>query len=252
MRAFGVLYKRELSAFFLSPIAYIFAIVTLGVLGWNFLWVLGMLMRNGGEVGQQQLSELFFGGNVFFWMYLIMLVTALTMRLFAEEKRAGTIEALLTAPVSDIQVVLAKYLGALTFYCVLWAPTVLYYALLGPRHLDWGILGSAYLGTFLLGALFIAIGCLVSALCTNQFVSAIVCAAILMGVSFGPLLASGSTLEVEWVRASIRYLNLLGEGSLAGDCNRGLVTVAHLVYPLSLTAVSLFLTCKVLASRAWK
>ncbi len=252
MRTFGILLRRELAAFFLSVVGYVFAIVLLVLLDQSFGFVLDMLMRNGGEVSQQQLVEFFFGGNFFFWMWLIVAAPALTMRLFSEEKRTGTIEALLTAPVSDLQVVLAKFLGALAIFLFLLLPTVLYFALLGPRHLDWGILGSAYLGTLLLGMLFIAIGCLVSALCVNQFMAATLCGAVLMGLSFGPLIFMTKVVDIAWLKTAVRYISLIGEDSVLGDFNRGLVTVAHLVYPLSLTALSLFLTCKVLASRAWK
>lgn len=254
MSAWWTLYKRELMGFFLSPVAYIFAFVTHLILGWSFLWVLSILTNQNVELAQQQLMAVFLGGNIFFWIYLILLATVLTMRLFAEEKRSGTIEALMTTPVTDLQVVLAKFMGTYTFYVLLWAPTVLYFVLAGSKALDWRLLGSAYLSILLLGGVFVSVGCLASALCVNQFVAAILCAMVLMILSFVPLMATGKAVEQEVIKTCIEYVNLLpfSDHSMVGDFNRGLVTVAHLVYPLSLTACALFLTARVLASRSWK
>ena len=167
MNAFGTLLKREMQAIFLSPLAYVFGVLALGSQGFTFVWGVSQLTDRSPEFSQQDLVNLFFGGNIFYWFVLTPLATAITMRLFAEEKRSGTLEALLTAPVTDLQVVLSKYLGALIFFTLLCAPTALYFRFLGVRGLDLGLLASAYLGLLLLGALYLAVGCLISSLCTS-------------------------------------------------------------------------------------
>ena len=248
------LYVRELQALFLSPVAYIAAIVTLLTLGGTFVYSLWALTAYAPEFNQQQLIQCFCGSMIFFWFVQIGLPTAITMRLFAEEKRSGTIETLMTAPVSDVQVVLAKYLGAVTFYLMLWLPTLFFFVFLGSRDLDAGLIASAYLGVVLMSALYIAVGCLISALCTSQIVAAIVCFIVLMGVSFGPLLLMNVPVDSEAFKACVAYVNIfpLGDHSLLGDGGRGLVTLAHLVYPVSAIACCLFLTVRVLESRSWR
>ena len=254
MNAFGTLFKREMQAIFLSPLVYIFAVVILSYQGFTFVWGINALTTQGPEFSQQQLVDLFFGGNIFYWFLLIAMVTALTMRLFAEEKRSGTLETLLTAPVTDLQVVLAKYLGALAFFVLLCAPTALYFAFLGARGLDLGLLAGAYTGLLLLGALYVAVGCLISSACTNQVVAAILTFVGLAVLSFLPLLVSTSTVENEAIKKTAAYLNFFPVGSHSGlaDFNRGLASLGHVLYPLSGIVFCLFLACRILESRSWK
>ena len=252
MKTGWALYKRELTSLFLSPVAYVFAVLTLFGLGSCFVLCLNNAVRLSSEFSLPGLIESFH--TFLFWLVPIPLCTAITMRLFSEEKRSGTIETLMTAPVTDLEVVLAKYLGALTFYALLVAPTSIFFLLLGPASADPGLQGAVLLGLLLLGSLFLSVGCLASALSAHQIVAAIVTAAALTLLAFGPPLLKFSSVSNEAVRGTAAYLNLMPgwTGSLVGSFDRGFVTLGHLAYPLSGTACCLFLAVKVMESRSWK
>src|SRR6202790_4690916 len=125
MRTFVVLLMREVRSYFYSPIAYIVLVFFLLVSGVDFFFQISFM--NQRSVGYS-VQEAFFN-SVFFWFAFVLIFPLLTMRLFAEEFKLGTIEPLMTAPVRDWQVVLAKYFGAVVFYIILWMPTLLYFAI---------------------------------------------------------------------------------------------------------------------------
>lgn len=136
------LIRREFSAYFLSPIAYVVLVVFLLVTGDLFASTLGLLTAKG-PVGTESPMQTMFGDKLF-WLVFLFIPPLLTMRLFAEERSSGTLEMLMTAPLRDWQVVLCKYLACLAFYTVLWLPTLLYLpALLGARmpvfHNTWTV-----------------------------------------------------------------------------------------------------------------
>jgi ABC-type transport system involved in multi-copper enzyme maturation permease subunit len=161
------LIRREFSAYFLSPIAYVVLVVFLAVTGHLFAVALGLLTA-GGPVGTEWPMQTMFTDKLF-WQVFLFIPPLLTMRLFAEERGSGTLEMLMTAPLRDWQVVLCKYLACLAFYAILWLPTLIYLpALLGAGapvfHNAW-TLGSV---TFVagLGALFTGLGMLLPRLGT--------------------------------------------------------------------------------------
>src|SRR5258705_2403363 len=123
MRKFYTLLSREVSSYFYSPIAYIVLVFFLFVSGADFYFQISFM--NQRALGYS-VQEAFFN-SVFFWFAFVLIFPLITMRLFAEEFKLGTIEPLMTAPVRDWQVVLAKFFGALFFYVVLWLPTLLYF-----------------------------------------------------------------------------------------------------------------------------
>src|SRR5215216_2913501 len=175
MRKFYTLLSREVRSYFHSPIAYIVLIFFLIVSGIDFYFQVSFM--NQRQV-QYSVQEAFFN-SVFFWFAFVLIFPLITMRLFAEEFKLGTIEPLMTAPVRDWQVVLSKFLGALFFYIVLWIPTLLYFAIFQkvtgqPAANSLG----AYLGTcmmlLLLGMFYLSVGCLASVLTKNQIVAAII------------------------------------------------------------------------------
>src|SRR5881398_1678595 len=125
MRKFYALLSREVRGYFHSPIAYIVLIFFLIVNGIDFYFQISFM--NQRQV-QYTVQEAFFN-SVFFWFAFVLIFPLITMRLFAEEFKLGTIEPLMTAPVRDWQVVLSKFFGALVFYLVLWIPTLLYFAI---------------------------------------------------------------------------------------------------------------------------
>src|SRR5246500_4053925 len=125
MRKFFSLLIRELRSYFYSPIAYIVMIFFLIISGIDFYFQVSFM--NQRQV-QYTIQEAFFN-SVFFWFAFVLIFPLITMRLFAEEFKLGTIEPLMTAPVRDWQVVLAKFSGALVFYLVLWLPTLFYFVI---------------------------------------------------------------------------------------------------------------------------
>lgn len=249
MRAFFTLWRRELAAYFLSPIAYVVACCFLALMGFSFWMLVSVLMQGPGGV---TVMEELFGRSIFFWLALLMTTPLLTMRLFAEERRAGTLETLLTAPVSDAAVVLAKYAGALSFFVAMWLPTALYVVALhhySPQTtpLDPGPLLGGYLGTLLLGAFYLAVGLACSVLTRNQLVAAILCFVLLaLGffAGFTPYLARAERLrELSVYFSSVQHML---------DFSRGAIDTRPIVLYLSLTAWTLFATIKLLGARSWK
>jgi ABC-2 type transport system permease protein len=248
MRSFLTLWRRELAAYFLSPIAYVMMIFFLVVMGFSF-WLLASVLAQG-PAGVTIMKELF--SSIFFWIAMLIVVPVLTMRLFAEEKRSGTIETLMTAPVTDSAVVLAKYFGALSFFIVMWIPTILYAFILKAfsplsAPVDLGPMLGGYVGAFLVGALYIAVGLFSSSLTSNQIVSAIVsfamiCVAFLAG--FITFLASSP-----WVIQAGAYASSITHML---DFSRGAVDTRPVVFYVTTAALMLFATIKVVESRKWK
>jgi ABC-type transport system involved in multi-copper enzyme maturation permease subunit len=118
------LVKRELSAYFLSPVAYVVLVVFLAITGWFFYQTLEQLTASGPEGAEYPMQ--FFFSNQWFWLIYLVIPPLLTMRLFAEERGSGTLEMLMTAPLRDWQVVLSKYIACFAFYAFLWLPTLAY------------------------------------------------------------------------------------------------------------------------------
>ena len=165
---------RELLSLFVTPVAYVVGTLFLLLQGWNFALLLRVL--NDPLAAPGPVMQFYFGGSFFiFWLPVLFLCAALSMRLIAEERKQGTLEALLTAPLRPAQVVLGKFAGALSFYVLLWLPTLVFYVLLRGARVepDLGPIASGYLGTFLVGASFVAVGLLASALSKSQLGAAI-------------------------------------------------------------------------------
>src|ERR1700704_2555383 len=175
MRKFYTLLSREVRSYFYSPIAYIVLFFFLLVSGADYSFQLSFMNQRPVSYSVQ---EAFFN-SVFFWFAFVLIFPLITMRLFAEEFKLGTIEPLMTAPVRDWQVVLAKFFGALVFYIILWLPTLLYFWVFQtvthqPAASSAGAYWGSYLMLFLLGMFYLSIGCLASALTRNQIVAAVI------------------------------------------------------------------------------
>jgi ABC-2 type transport system permease protein len=240
-----VVASRELRCYFLSPLGYVVLAVFLlmqGVVFWLFISFLSQPNAPPGAVMQY-----FFGGTILFWIALLGVAAAATMRLIAEERRSGTMEPLMTAPVTHTDVVLGKYLASLGFYAALWLPTLVYVAILrgyAEARPEWGPIASGYLGTLLEGGAFLAVGCLASSLTRNQLV------AFILGFVFAWVLLLVGVLENVTQSAALKsvfhYVNLFRQ---MDDFGRGIVDTRHIVFLLSLTGFALFATVKVLEAR---
>jgi ABC-2 type transport system permease protein len=201
----------------------------------------------------QPVTQLYYT-TVYFWVVLLLVCPVITMRLFALEKFSGTFETLMTTPVSDMQVVLAKFTAAMVFYFVMWLPSVLSILILrnyirNTDVLQAGLIGSTLLGIILLGGLFMSLGCFASSLTKNQIVAAMV------GFTIGFTLFLASFLPDHWRGGNGWRDQVLGQVALfdhMNDFSRGLVDTRHIVFYLTCTWLFLFLTLRTVESRRWK
>ncbi len=239
-------FGRELRAYFFSPLAYVVLAFFLAVNGYFFWIIVSFLNDPRSTIGAP--LQLFFGQTVFTWIVLIIVGTFLTMRLLSEERRSGTIESLMTAPVSEAQVVIGKYLGALTFYLFLWAPSLAYVGIIRYfSEVDWGPIAASYLGIAGVGALFMAVGIFSSALTRNQIVAAIVTfACLFLFFTFGLL---ENLVNDPKLKQAFGYLDLWQHMS---DFAKGIVDTRPLVYYATAIAFFLFLTARALAAKKWR
>lgn len=238
--------ERELRAYFFSPLAYVVAFFLLAGNGIVFALILAFLNDPMAPAGRP--LDLFFGGTFFFWLLVTAMAPVLTMRLLAEEKRSGSIEVLMTAPVTEGQVVAGKYLAALLFYAFLWLPTLAYPAIVATgTEVDWGVVAGGYLGILLVGALFLAAGTFASAMTSNQIVAAVMSFAILFALFAASLVEY--LVTDPGLQEALRYLSVPQHME---ELARGIVDTRRLVFYATATLFFLFLSAKALEARKWR
>jgi ABC-2 type transport system permease protein len=248
-------FKKEMRLYFGSPVAYVVFTFFLVISGWFF----SQIFLFYSDVSMRSFMQPQFGQNLnvienvmrplFTNMSVVLLffMPMLTMRLFAEEKKSGTIELLLTYPVRDGEVLAGKYAAALALYLILLGLTLLYPGLIAYfTQVEWGPVATGYLGLVLTGAVFLAVGVLVSSLTENQIVAGFGTFGILLAlwvVGWGAEFAGGN------LRGVLQYLSL---GDHLDGFTRGLIDTKDLVYYLTGVALALFLTLRSLESKRWK
>lgn len=243
MKAVLATYLRELRAYFLSPLAYVVAFFFLAINGLLFGLMVTQLAQPGAPSGPPM--GYFFGST---WLILIVLGTILPMRLLSEELRSGSIEVLMTAPITEGQVVAGKYLAALSFFALLWVPTLAYAGILAHYgEVQWGPIAAGYLSVILVGALFLAVGTFASAMTKSQLIAAVVTFAILIVLFLVGLLEQLATAE-HWKNA-FGYLDI---SAAMDELGKGVVDTRRLVYYVSTTVFFLFLTSRALEDRKWR
>jgi len=233
--AVRALFRRELSAYFLSPIAYV--VLTVFVFISSILFFI-YIKNRAGDVG-----------GILGTMSFIMIFVSpiLTMRLFAEESSSGTIEVLMTAPITDVQVVLAKYFAALFFYAFLFLPTLAY-----PLVLCWlgepdeGVVLSGYIGAMLIGAFYLSVGILMSSMSKNQIVAAVAGVILLLLLWIAGFFAPTGT---DWAHHALQYVSLIGH---LEPMLKGIVDSRDVLFFVSFVAFFLFLTVRSVESRKWR
>jgi ABC-2 type transport system permease protein len=234
MKSIWIIGKREIAAYFTSPVAYVFLVIFLLLTGF-FTFTAG----NFFERGEASLAA-FFGWHP--WVYLV-LVPAVGMRLWAEERRAGTLELLLTMPITPWQAIVAKFLASWAFLGVALAltfPAVITANVLGDP--DNGIIFAGYLGSFLLAGAYLAISCMTSAMTRNQvvaFILSIVICLFLLLAGFNPV----TDLLVRW--ASPAVVDTVAAFSVVTHFDgfqRGVIDTRDLFFFLSLIGFALFAT----------
>jgi ABC-2 type transport system permease protein len=228
--------SRELRSYFISPVAYAVGFFFLLILGAWFYFITVLELHQAGMTGTFKMLG-----------YLLVPVAAvITMHLFSEERRSGTIELLMTYPVNDLEVVLGKYLASLLLYAFVLILTIQYPIFLGIfGNPDWGIVLTGYIGTFLIGAAFLAMGVLASALTRSPVVAAIICLLMLFALRF---LAAGSTLGGGLGKV-FRYLSFSGQ---LDNFSSGLIDTRDIVYLGSFLIFTLFTAIRVIEINRWK
>lgn len=240
------LYRKEISSFLNSLIGYIVIVVFLAIIS-LFMWVFPGEM-NILDAGYANIDTLFIIAP---WVFMF-LVPAITMRSFADERKSGTIELLLTRPLSDFQIVMAKYLAGVTLVLLSLIPTLVYYIsvhLLGNPvgNIDTGGMWGSYIGLFFLSAGFVAVGVFASSITENQIISFIVavflCFFFYLGFDSISNLALFGKVDAFIIQLGIQehYLSM----------SRGVIDTRDVVYFFSLVAFFLLLTKTVLESRKW-
>jgi ABC-2 type transport system permease protein len=240
-----ILTWREIESTFYSPLSYVVLTMFLILNGFSFYITLPDVQGNVTDA-----VRYFLGINIIFWLSALFIPPVITMRLLAEEKKSGTLEPLMTAPVSEMQVVLAKYFGAMAFYIFLWVPSLLYIILI-KRYggiPDNGIIFSSYTGIFLLGSSLISLGLFASSLSSNQIVSAVVALVLNLLIFFVPMIS----LAIEWTPAKRVLDQLWVFRHFMETFSKGLLDSFHVVFYLGLTVFFLFLAIRTLEARKWQ
>jgi ABC-2 type transport system permease protein len=245
--------RKELRAYFVSPVGYVAIALFMFIFGFMYGGIVNYFARQsvgmmpGGpqslSINQQLIRPLFLNMSVVF-LFVLPLVT---MRTYAEEKRSGTIELLLTSPLTDLQIIAGKFLGAFGLYVVMLAVTLIHIGLLfafGNPH--WQPVASGYLGMLLFGAAFISMGLFISSMTSSQVIAGIGTFALglvlwiidWIGSALGP---TGQTI--------LGYLSMTAH---LDDFVKGVIDTKHLVYYLSLAAFALFLTARSVDTERWR
>jgi ABC-2 type transport system permease protein len=246
--------QKELKSYFASPIAYAVMAIFGLIFGWVFVNATrdfirfsyqSQMMGGGGaaNINEQIIRPLLgFTGTI-----VLFLVPMITMRLFAEEKRTGTIELLLTSPVQDIEIILGKWLGAVLLYvCVLLMSMINIAMLFAWGKPDLKPVLVAYLGLLLQGATLLAIGALISTMTRNQIIAGI--ATFFVSLLLW-LLSWSTAFDSAWVSQVLNYMSIVTHFENFG---KGVIDSKDVVFYLSMIFFSLFLTSRSLESLRWR
>jgi ABC-2 type transport system permease protein len=256
MRSVYAVYRKEMGHYFVSPVAYVVVAVFLIVAGFFFRLYMGLVIDQSMEMAMQGMgSDMDMPAEVlraFFGLIstlILFLAPMLTMGVYAEERRRGTMELLMTSPLTEFQIVLGKFLATLTLFVIMLFPTFLYVAYMcfhSDPKMQWSLVLTGYLGALLLGASLLAIGTFISSLTESQLIAVV--------LSFGAIL-------ILWVLDFV----VRGSDSLAGtvlqyisvihhydDFTRGIIDTSSLIYYVSVPILFLFLTVRSIDSIRWR
>ena len=254
MRNIVAIAQKELKSYFASPIAYVVIGLFALLYGYFFAVMLNYFIRAGLNanpmmgpqalnINQDMLRPVLQNVTIL----LLFVLPAITMRTYSEERRSGTVELLLTSPLTDLEIILGKFFGALGLYGVMIGVTLVHTALLfwlGTP--EWKPVLTAYLGLLLLGGSFISIGLFISTLTTNQIVAYITTFAVflmLWVISWIGSFSSGVFTDVTAYLSIIEHFD---------DFTKGVIDTSHVIYYLSLITFGIFLTAKSVDTERWR
>ena len=244
---------KELRSYFASPMAYLIIGLFALLFGQFFYAYLDLFVRRSAGMGQMGGGQNNINQDMIRYVLMnsaiiiLFIMPMITMRTYAEEKRSGTIELLLTSPLTDLEIIFGKFLGALGLYAAMLAVTLLDIALLFFfGRPEWRAIGAGYLGLVLLGGCFVSLGLLISSLTKNQIVAGVATFAVFLMLWIVNWTAdqSGPTM-----RAVLNHLSIIDHFD---DFARGVIDTKHIVYYLSFIAFGLFLTAKSVDSERWR
>jgi ABC-2 type transport system permease protein len=254
MRNIVAIARKELRSYFASPIAYVVIGMFTFIFGYFYIAILNYFVQMSMQMGasgmggpvnvNQQMIRLLLQNAA---VVILFVLPMITMRTYAEEKRSGTIELLLTSPLTDFQIIVGKFVGALTLYAVMLSVTLIHIAILFVYgNPEWAPIASGYLGLLLLGGCFISVGLLVSSLTRNQIIAGM--------LTFGVFLV---LWVIDWIGSLggptvgkiVSYLSITGHFD---DFAKGVIDTTHIVYYLSFITFGLFLTAKAVDSERWR
>ncbi|HSW46934.1 MAG TPA: ABC transporter permease [Phycisphaerae bacterium] len=239
LTAVAAITQRELAAYVFSPIAYVVGFIFLAMTGYFFI---SETLVPGSEASMRSLFERMAG-------LLVFALPLLTMRSIADDYASGTIETMMTAPVTDASVVLGKFLGAWVFYAVLLATTLVHLAILASHSSPIGaVVAVGYLGMLLMGGLFLAVGIFASSCTRHQLLAAMISVAVLSVFTF--VVDYGSEFGgYAWLRQTCANVNILWQFA---DFAKGILDTKSVLFFLSGIVFFLFLATKVMESRRWR
>jgi gliding motility-associated transport system permease protein len=256
MRNIVAIAQKELKSYFAGPIAYIAIGLWALLYGYFFVAILQYFMRQSMQMNQfgmqgpqavnvnQMLIRPLLQNVTIMILFVMPMVT---MRTYSEEKRSGTIELLLTAPLTDFQIIMGKFLGAMALYGVMLLVTMLHIGLLFVYgHPEPKPILTAYLGLLLLGGCFISLGLLISSLTKNQIVAGMVTFAVFLLLWIITWIGSFSGPTVDQLT---QYLSIIDH---LEDFSKGVIDTKHLIYYVSFITFGLFLTAKSVDSERWR
>ncbi len=256
MRSLYAIYRKEMGHYFVSPVAYVVVAVFLAFSGFFFYLYVGVAERQSLEMLMQGMqSDVDMPGEVmraFFGLLstlILFLAPMLTMGAYAEERKRGTMELLMTSPVTETQIVAGKYLASLTLFAAMLLPSAVYVAYMcfhsEPKP-PWGVLLAGYLGALLFGASLLAIGSFVSSLTESQliaFVLSFAASLTLWVLDFG---VRGADTVVGQV---LQYVSVIHHND---DFTRGIIDTSSLIYYVSVPLLFIFLTVRSVDSMRWR
>ena len=246
--------EKEVKSYFQSPIAYIIIGFFSLIFGYFFVALLSyfvsqsMQMQGMGgspalNINQQLIAPVFLNTSV----VALFVIPSITMRTYSEEKRSGTIELLLTSPLTDFQIIMGKFIGAMVLWAAMLAVTTVHIALLfifgEPEVMQ---VLTVYLGMLLMGGCFVSVGLFISSLTKNQVVSAMVTFAVFLLL-----------WVIDWISSftgptAQQVLTYLSIPQHLDDFTRGVLDTQHLVYYLSFITFGLFLTARSVGAERWR
>jgi ABC-2 type transport system permease protein len=246
--------RKELNSYFASPIAYVVVGLFAIIFGFFYVSILNWFVQQSMQMGQmgmggpvnvnQQMIRLLFQNTA---VMILFMVPMITMRCYAEEKKTGTMELLLTSPVTDFEILMGKFLGALALYGCMLAVTLIHMAILFRYgNPDWRPIAAGYLGLLLLGGSFISVGLLMSSLTRNQIIAGMVTFGLVLLLWIVDWVGSSAGPTVERIAS---YLSITGHFD---DFAKGVIDTKHVIYYLSFITFGLFLTAKSVDSERWR